>query len=325
MTTTSEQNPSQRPSFMIDAWDFSQHPAEPIHQDFHGRQNSWFHFQRDIADLEQWLIASGIPEPLIDAVIAEDTRPRYERVGEGYLLILRTVNLAEGAEPEDMLSLRVLFYGGNIFSFRKRPIKSVGIVQKRLEQRQGPESLHDFLVMLIEEMNNRIEEFIDVIEVEMEALEDDDEGTTSSRQTQLTKLHRRMLRLTRFLRPQLTALERMAADGSKWFDDELVQWLHNERDSTHRILESLDMLLEQVWMLREHLQQQVAEKMNRNTYWLSMIAGIFLPISFLTGLFGINIGGMPGVEDGNAFWIFVYVLLGIAVVEFLLLRRLRFW
>jgi len=73
------------------------------------------------------------------------------------------------------------------------------------------------------------------------------------------------------------------------------------------------------------LQQAVAEKMNRNTYWLSVIAGVFLPLSFLTGVFGINIGGMPGVENEDAFEIFTYALIIIAVVEFLLLRRLRFW
>ena len=224
-----------------------------------------------------------------------------------------------------MLSLRVLFYKGNIYSFRKRPIRSVGVIRERLQKQDGPESLQDFLVMLIEEMNNRLEELLDQIEVQMEQLEDDDVGTTSERQRKLTELHRRMLRLTRFVRPQLTAIERFGSEAHKWLDAENVQWLVNERDAIQRELESLEMLLEQVWMLREHLQQEVAEKMNRNTYWLSVIAGVFLPISFLTGVFGINIGGMPGVENTNAFWIFCGALAIIAVVEFLLLRRLRFW
>ena len=78
-------------------------------------------------------------------------------------------------------------------------------------------------------------------------------------------------------------------------------------------------------MQREQIQQAIAEKMNRNTYWLSVIAGVFLPLSFLTGVFGINIGGMPGVGSEDAFLIFCVALVVIAVVEFLLLRRLRFW
>lgn len=314
-----------RPEFMIDSWDFSQHPAQPIHDNFHNRQQSWFHFQRNIAGLADWLLDSGIPEPIIDAVLEEDTRPRFDRLNDGFLLILRGVNLAESDQPEDMVSLRILYFKGNLYSFRRRPVRAVQLIQKTLEAQQGPQSLPDFILHLVDEMTNKIEQLQDDIEAEMEALEDDTQGTTSERQSALTQLHRRLLRLTRFVRPQLTALDKLAADSSKWFDADWTQWLLNERDNTHRELENMEMLLEQVWMLREHLQQDLAEKMNRNTYWLSMVAGVFLPISFLTGLFGINIGGMPGVDDGNAFWVFSAALLVIAVVEFLLLRRLRFW
>ncbi|WP_127346744.1 CorA family divalent cation transporter [Pseudidiomarina mangrovi] len=315
----------QRPEFMLDAWDFATHPAQPLTADFHQAQQRWFHLQRDVPGLAAWLAQANIPEPLIDAVLMEDTRPRFERLNDGFLLILRSVNLGEGEQPEDMLSIRILYYNGNLYSFRRRKIKAVHIIQERLAQQLGPESLHDFLVMLIEEMNNRVEELIDTIEEQLEAIETNDQAATAQRQQQLTALHRRMLRLLRFIRPQLAALERLSADGQKWMEAELLQWLGNERDSCHRVLEDLEMLLEQVWMLREHLQQEVAEKMNRNTYWLSMVAGVFLPISFLTGLFGINIGGMPGVDDERAFWIFCAALSVIAVVEYLLLRRLRFW
>ncbi|KFZ31434.1 magnesium transporter [Pseudidiomarina salinarum] len=311
--------------FIIDKWNFSAHPARKITEGEHEAQQSWFHFQRDLPGIDDWLRQSHIPEPLIDAVLAEDTRPRFERMEDGFLLILRGVNLGEGARPEDMISIRILYYKGNLYSFRRRPIRSIQIIREKLKQGTGPESLHDFLVMLIEEMNNRLEELMATIEDQMEALEDDEKGVTADRQRELTVLHRRLLRLTRFVRPQLTALERLSAESHRWLDPELVQWLTNERDTAHRVLESLEMLLEQVWMLREHLQQEVAEKMNRNTYWLSMVAGIFLPITFLSGVFGINIGGMPGVDNDNAFWIFSGVMVVIAFCEFLLLRRLRFW
>ncbi|RUO61880.1 CorA family divalent cation transporter [Pseudidiomarina insulisalsae] len=321
----SAQSNASRPDFIIDSWDFSSHPAQPIETGFQGAPNRWFHIQRDLPGIAEWLEASEIPAPLIDAVLEEDTRPRFERINEGFLLILRGVNMAEGARPEDMLSLRILYYKGAVYSFRKRPVRSVAVIRERLQRQDGPETLHDFIVMLIEEMNNRLEELLDVIEAEMEGLEDDERESTSVRQRKLTELHRRMLRLVRFVRPQLTAIERLAVDAPKWLEAENVQWLVNERDAIQRELESLEMLLEQVWMLREHLQQEVAEKMNRNTYWLSVIAGVFLPITFLTGVFGINIGGMPGVENADAFWIFCGSLAAVAVVEFLLLRRLRFW
>ena len=45
-------------------------------------------------------------------------------------------------------------------------------------------------------------------------------------------------------------------------------------------------------------------RLNKNMYILSVISAIFLPLGFLTGLLGINVGGIPGAENVDAFWIF---------------------
>jgi zinc transporter len=311
--------------FLIDAWDFSQHPAKQLQSPSRATENTWFHFQRDAEGLTEWLTQAGIPEPLIDAVLEEDTRPRFQRLPDGFMLLLRGVNLNTGESPEDMLSLRLLYYKGALYSFRKRPFLSVAKLREQLDQQIGPESLHDFIVALIEQLNLRIEDVVSSAEQKLEAIEGEGFDNTASVQIKLTALHRRLLRLNRFIRPQLAALEKLSTETEKVMSTELHQWLINERDTTQRLFEQIDLMLEQIWMQREQLQQAIAEKMNRNTYWLSVIAGVFLPLSFLTGVFGINIGGMPGVESEDAFMIFCGALVVIAIVEFLLLRRLRFW
>ncbi|NWO02361.1 zinc transporter [Idiomarina loihiensis] len=311
--------------FLIDAWDFSQHPAKQLQSPSRATENTWFHFQRDAEGLTEWLTQAGIPEPLIDAVLEEDTRPRFQRLPDGFMLLLRGVNLNTGESPEDMLSLRLLYYKGALYSFRKRPFLSVAKLREQLGQQIGPESLHDFIVALIEQLNLRIEDVVSSAEQKLEAIEGEGFDNTASVQIKLTALHRRLLRLNRFIRPQLAALEKLSTETEKVMSTELHQWLINERDTTQRLFEQIDLMLEQIWMQREQLQQAIAEKMNRNTYWLSVIAGVFLPLSFLTGVFGINIGGMPGVESEGAFMIFCGALVIIAIVEFLLLRRLRFW
>lgn len=312
-------------SFIIDAWDFNESPAQSIVAEGMPKSNTWFHFQRDDSNLESWLLKSGVPEPIVSAVLEEDTRPRFQRLSDGFLLILRGVNLNEGAVPEDMLSLRILYYKGALYSFRKRSFKALQQIREKLSNSDGPDSVNDLIVMIIEQLNLRIEDVLDVVEDELEALETAELDNTSKSLQALALLHRRMLRLNRFIRPQGTALDKLSVDSEKWLDAELHQWLLNERDKVQRLLEQIDMMLDQAWMLREHMQQAVAEKMNRNTYWLSVIAGVFLPLSFLTGVFGINIAGMPGTEEPKAFEWFCWSLGGIAVIEFLLLRRLKFW
>ncbi len=58
----------------------------------------------------------------------------------------------------------------------------------------------------------------------------------------------------------------------------------------------------------------------RNSYVLSIVAAIFLPLGFLTGLFGVNIGGMPGTEAALAFWLLTSVSVVIGIALFLIFK-----
>lgn len=63
--------------------------------------------------------------------------------------------------------------------------------------------------------------------------------------------------------------------------------------------------------------------MNRTMYRFGIITGIFLPMSFLTGLLGINVGGIPGSENPHGFLLACSLMAVVALVQWLLFRRLR--
>ncbi len=78
-------------------------------------------------------------------------------------------------------------------------------------------------------------------------------------------------------------------------------------------------------MIQEELASRLAEQLNRRMYVLSLVAGIFLPVGFVTGLLGVNVGGIPGVEHP---WGFLVVCLVIGLViglEVLLFRVMRWF
>jgi zinc transporter len=77
-------------------------------------------------------------------------------------------------------------------------------------------------------------------------------------------------------------------------------------------------------VLQDQLTDQRAEEMNRNMMVLSVVAAIFLPLGFLTGLFGINVGGMPGVDNPVAFWL-VAAGCGLIGLALLILFRMKKW
>ena len=63
--------------------------------------------------------------------------------------------------------------------------------------------------------------------------------------------------------------------------------------------------------------------MNNNMYVISIIAAIFLPLSFFTGLLGINVGGMPGVDSAAAFWVTCALMVIILIAQIWIFRKLK--
>lgn len=308
--------------FLLESWLLNDGQAtRPDHSDTI-QPNHWYHCQREVSGIDQWLAKSGVSQPVIEALLAEDTRPRFELLPEGFMLNLRGVNLNEGAQPEDMVSMRILWFNNSLVTLRGRAFRAIKTVVNKLEQRRGPVTLPTLLVAIAEEISIRIEDTLDDVEQKLELLEDDN---SEEARDILTVLHRRLLRINRFVRPQVGALERFCGEAPDLWQHRDAQRLVNVKDTTQRVLETIDMLLQQISVIRDEIHQVSAERLNNNTYWLSVIAGVFLPLGFLTGLLGMNVGGMPGLEQDWAFWIACGLMTVIAVVEFLLLRRLKFW
>jgi zinc transporter len=78
-------------------------------------------------------------------------------------------------------------------------------------------------------------------------------------------------------------------------------------------------------LCRMQLVNWLTEKMNQNMYFLTIVATVMLPLGFFTGLLGINVDGMPGAT--NTPWAFFggALLLGVALVEVWILRRLKWF
>ncbi len=313
--------------FIIDAWSFAEGSAKPLDDRSQWCENAWFHCQRDDPALESWLLQQGFLSGVVNAALAEDTRPRFQQIDhETFVLILRGVNLNEGQAPDDMLSLRVLFYKNSIITFRKRPFKAVTAVRNALANGQGPNSLGGLLIAIIEQLHLRIDDVVNRAEESIESLHEESNRLSQDRHRELTLMHRQLLKLNRFLKPQTFALSELCNSRIRFFEDEALSLhFHNQRDVIFRVVENIEALLDQVWILRELVQQALSETMNRNTYRLSVVAGVFLPLGFVTGLLGVNVGGIPGTDSPVAFYLLCAVLLLLGVVEFVLLRRLRFW
>jgi zinc transporter len=86
----------------------------------------------------------------------------------------------------------------------------------------------------------------------------------------------------------------------------------------------MDAVRERATVTQDELASRLSDQLNRRMYVLSIVAAIFLPLGFLTGLLGINVAGIPGAEYPKAFMVFTVGLF--ALVLFLVwLFRWKHW
>ncbi|MCB1367090.1 MAG: zinc transporter ZntB, partial [Rhodobacteraceae bacterium] len=90
-------------------------------------------------------------------------------------------------------------------------------------------------------------------------------------------------------------------------------------------VEDLDAIRERLQILKEELTSIMNDRLNKNMYILSVITALFLPLGFLTGLFGVNLAGMPGAANSAAFIGFVVALVLIGALQLLIFRWLRWF
>ncbi|QYX55291.1 zinc transporter ZntB [Roseovarius sp. SCSIO 43702] len=282
-----------------------------------GAAYRWLHFDVGVAGLEPWLRAH-LPETAVDALLAPETRPRCDPHGTGAMVNLRGVNLNPGADPEDMVSLRLWVTPGLLVTARVRRIWAVDAVREDAATGRAPGSSGELVARIAEGLVRRIEAVVSESEAEADALEDMMLEGRALPLERLAEARHEAIKLRRFIRPQSEALDALAdgVAGEVTNPDALIL-LREVEDRSARGLEALDALRDRYAAMQDHLDAQRALEMGRNGYILSVVAAIFLPLGFLTGLFGVNVAGMPGVGEENAFWILCAASAGLGVVLFL--------
>lgn len=277
----------------------------------------WVHLDYSNAEASKWMFEeSGLDQVISEALTEEDSRPRCTPFHAGLLLGLRGVNLSPGADPEDMVGIRIWFENDRIISTRKRKILSINDMQAALEQGNGPTDMGDFLVQITGTIMGRMRHVIDELEDGVAEMEEQILTTESHQlRSQLAGLRRQAISFRRYLAPQREALSRLLTEKIAWVDDSSRIRLREVSDQLARYLEDLDEARDRAAVTQEELVNRLSEQLNNKMYLLSIVAAIFLPLGFLTGLLGINVGGIPGADSKMGFAVFVTMLLVVVIFQ----------
>lgn len=289
---------------------------------------AWVHLDATHPDTRGWLQqnVSYLDNIILDALLADETRPRLMDIEDGTLMILRGMNLNENAEPEDMISIRLWVDAHRIITLQRRSLKAVTDIHERLMEGKGPKESGDFIAQLTARLFERMEPVMTDLDEQTDIIEEIilDKPDPSERQ-EIINIRKKAIILRRHIAPQKDVMTHLRISDQPWLGDRNKRHIQESLDRVTRYVEDLDAIRERAQVIKDELTNALSDRLNKNLYILSVISAIFLPLGFFTGLMGINIGGMPGVNSPDAFWIFSAVLITIVSLQIAIFKLLKWF
>jgi len=287
----------------------------------------WVHLDYSVEASRTWLLAeSGLDEIAASALLTEETRPRTTLIDDAVLMALRGVNLNPESDPEDMVSVRLWADKHRVVTTRKRALLSMSDIAKSLQNNNGPETTADFIVDLADRLTVRMSGTIDDLDDQLALVEEElIESSSLELRQKLTMIRREAIMLRRYLAPQREALTRISSEKIPWVTETDRMRLREVSDKLIRYVEDLDSIRDRASVTQEELINRISEQMNQRMYVLSIVAAIFLPLGFLTGLLGINVGGIPGANNHWAFLIFIIILVAVSTGQIVLFKKKKWF
>lgn len=258
----------------------------------------------------------AIPKIVQLALIASETRPRCDQVDDGALINLRGPALNADADGDRLASLRAWVHGNRVVTVSRRPLAATGVVEA--EMRAGRLSDPGDLVSAISQtMSNELDpqvaslgDQVDDCESELEA------GNIYQLRRRIAAIRSEAIAFRRFIAPNRDALLTLAGLEVDWLADDDRLHIGEAADRFARMAEELETIRERAALLHEQLTDLRAELVDQRSLMIAIVAFIFLPLTFITGLLGMNVVGIPFAKEPWAFWgvVAFCILIGLAVL-----------
>jgi len=238
------------------------------------------------------------------------------------LLSIRTLRPGPTEDLTDLADLKLLIGPTRAITVRSGTVAAVDELRQNLSSDRSLVTAVDLLGFMVSGMTNRMEPIIYELTQDIDAVEDAllDGGSVPQSQT-LSKLRRRIFCTRRQVNSSQQVLAPMTTDPALALDADDRETLDRSSKHVTRYLDGLDECRTRVQMLEDQIEAQRSETMTRSSFNLTVVATVFLPLTFITGLLGMNVAGIPDQHNPYGFWLVTGLSVIISLLAWLLLRR----
>ena len=284
----------------------------------------WIHLEgRDEQDLGFVKSHDDIPDVAANALIATETRPRCDQIDNGAIVNLRGPGDLDPDDSDRLVSIRMWVRKDRVTSLSRRTMSATKIVLGHAEAGKIIDP-GDLVAAFARVISRQLDPQVAALGDNLDKCESElDEGNLYRLRTEIARFRSEAIAYRRFVAPNRDALVELAGLEVDWLSDEDRLHIREAADRFARMTEELEAVRERAALLHEQLTDLRAEQLDQRSLLISVVAFVFLPLTFITGLLGMNVRGIPYADEPWAFWgvVGVCVVIALAVVAFFARER----
>jgi zinc transporter len=262
----------------------------------------WVHLSTNAEQAQSWLSDEAkLQDYVVDALTATETRPRCEAVGDGAFLNLRGRSDETHDTSDVLASVRIWAEKGHAYSVTRKPLIAIEEVVRMVEHgdiRDPGDLIAAFATAITGDLDPDVAGLGDELDDCEEQL---DARRVFELRRSVSKVRVAAIGYRRFLNPQRAALEKLAALPGDWLASDDRLHLSAAADRAARMAEELESIRERSALIHETLTDLRAEQLDTRGLIISIAAMVFLPLTFITGLYGMNVADLPYAQEPWAF------------------------
>jgi magnesium transporter len=342
------------PGTVVHVGDLDRHPVRMTLIEYDQDQVS----EREITDVSAcserrgpgvcWINVEGVHDPhvierigtqfglhplLLEDIANTEQRPKLEDYGEHLYIILRMLyerpvpDTDDGAVEIDSEQVSIILGGNWVITFLEDPGDVFDPVRRRLRENRGRVRKHgaDYLAYAL--MDVVVDNYFTVLERFGDLAEDLEQAAMSDPTTEtlqeIRDIKRAMIQVRRAIWPLRDVVNGLLRGGSPLIKKATLVYLRDAYDHVIRVVDIVETYREMIGGLMDIYLTTVSNRMNEVMKVLTVIATIFIPLTFIAGVYGMNFDNMPELHWENGYWYVWGVMVAAGALLLAFFRRKR--
>jgi zinc transporter len=269
------------------------------------QSEAWIDIEVGDDEGRRWLAGqSGLDDQIIGRLLEPAPVSYWRRFGQG--LHFHACAPVPGG---DTSAIRTVDFGfwlepGRIITVRHGKVPALDTAAEACSTGAGPLNSWELVAFLLSEGLSRMEQVLHDLTATIDQLEDEALTVAGNPPIhRIAELQKRLIYARRFRLPLATMVSFVSSQPRSVIDGALRDDLEGITNIVAQLREMLDLSIDRAAALQGQIRDQLSDSLNTATYRFTWVATVFLPLSFLTGLLGINVAGIPGDHKPLAFWL----------------------